>query len=52
MGTLRHDEIAKHLGTSVLGKMPIDPDFAEKADGFFAAVLNPYLQKAVEAVTK
>lgn len=46
------DEIAAHLGTSVLGKMPIDPYFAEKADGFFAAVLNPYLEKAVEAVTK
>lgn len=46
------EEIAEHLGTSVLGKMPIDPDFAKKADGFFAAVLNPYLEKAVEAVSK
>lgn len=41
------DEIAKELNTVVLGKMPIEASFAEKADaGSFDEVLNPYLEEA------
>lgn len=41
------DEIAAELDTSVLGKMPIEPAFAEKADaGLFDEVENSYLEAA------
>ena len=46
------DEIAADLGTSVLGKMPIDPELAKMADGSFAQVQNPYLEEAYQAVRK
>ena len=37
------DEIAAELNVPVLGKMPIDIDYATKADGgFFAAIDNQY----------
>ncbi len=43
------DEIVAALGTEVLGKMPINPLYAEAADkGAFHAVENEYLDKAVE----
>lgn len=43
------DEIAAELGMDVLGKMPINPLYAEAADkGAFHAVDNEYLEKAVE----
>lgn len=45
------DEIAADMGTTVLGKMPIDPKFADMADGKFAAAVNPYLEGALKAVT-
>ena len=45
------DEIASELGMDVLGKMPINPMYAEAADaGAFHAVDNEYVVKAVEAV--
>lgn len=44
------DEIAAELETEVLGKMPIDPEFAKQADGSFSGVRNPYIEKAVQAV--
>ena len=44
------DEIAAELDTKVLGKMPIDPQFAMMADGSFASAENPYIRDAVEAV--
>ncbi|MBS6194642.1 MAG: Mrp/NBP35 family ATP-binding protein [Clostridiales bacterium] len=43
------DEIAAELGMEVLGKMPINPLYAEAADlGAFHAVDNEYVEKAVE----
>lgn len=45
------DEIAEEMGVKVLGKMPIDPAFAEMADGHFASASNPYLEEAYKAVT-
>lgn len=43
------DEIAAELGMDVMGKMPINPLYAEAADkGVFHAVDNEYLEKAVE----
>ena len=46
------DEIAKELGTQVLGKMPIDPEFARMADGSFAQAVNPYIDDAVMALRR
>lgn len=46
------DEIAKELGTPVLGKMPVDPEFAHMADGSFAQAVNPYIDDAVMALRK
>lgn len=41
------DEIAAELGVSVLGKMPIDVEFAQKADaGEFYLVMNEYVAAA------
>ena len=45
-------EIAKELGTQVLGKMPIDPEFARMADGSFAQAVNPYIDDAVMALRR
>lgn len=43
------DEIAAELELEVLGKMPINPLYAEAADkGAFHAVENEYVEKAVE----
>ena len=40
------DEIAAELKVPVLGKMPIDMDYATKADGgFFAAIDNQYIDR-------
>ena len=45
------DEIVAELGTEVLGKMPINPLYAEAADqGAFHAVEIEYLDKAVEKI--
>lgn len=47
------DEIVAELGTEVLGKMPINPLYAEAADkGAFHAVENEYLDKAVEKIVE
>lgn len=41
------DEIAAELGVKVLGKMPIDPQFASLADeGKFQEAQNPYIENA------
>lgn len=45
------DEIAAEMGLDVLGKMPIDPEFAHLADGSFAEAANPYLEAAYKALT-
>lgn len=45
------DEIAAELGVSVLGKMPIDVTFAQKADaGEFHEVINGYVEAADAAM--
>ncbi len=47
------DEIAAELNVPVLGKMPIDVTFAQKADaGEFHEILNPYVEAADEALPK
>ncbi len=45
------DEIAEGMGLKVLGRMPIDPQFAALADGKFAGAQNPYLEEACKALT-
>ncbi len=41
------DEIAAELGVPVLGKMPIDPEFAKHADeGTFDQAKNEYVESA------
>lgn len=45
------DDVADELGLPVLGKMPLDPKYAESADaGKFFEMENPYLEKAVEVL--
>lgn len=45
------DEIAAELGVRVLGKMPIDPEFASMADkGTFFDVQNPYIEETFFAL--
>lgn len=47
------DEIAAELGVPVLGKMPIDLAFAEKADaGAFDQIINNYIEAADEVLPK
>lgn len=45
------DEIAEGMELKVLGKMPIDPQFAALADGKFSGAQNPYLEEAYKALT-
>ena len=47
------DEIAAELKVPVVGKMPIDVDYATKADGgFFAAIDNQYITGALTVMPK
>lgn len=47
------DEVALELNIPVLGKMPIDPEYAKVADeGRFFEMENPYLSAGVEALKK
>ncbi|MCC8141267.1 MAG: Mrp/NBP35 family ATP-binding protein [Lachnospiraceae bacterium] len=47
------DEIAENLGVEVLGKMPLDPAYAEIADaGLFGKADNLYLDQAVDLISK
>lgn len=47
------DEIASKMGLPVLGKMPLDPDFAQLADdGLFHLADNPYLADAVKKIAE
>ena len=46
------DDIAKELGIEVLGKLPLNPDFATKADeGKIYEVEMDYLDKGVELIS-
>ncbi len=51
-GESRIDEIAAGMELPVLGKMPVDPEFARLADGGFAAAQNPYLENMYAALTE
>lgn len=43
------EEAADELGVPVLGKLPLEPSYAEKADaGVFETTDNPYLESAIE----
>ena len=47
------DEIGQSLGIDVLGKVPIDPDFAAAADrGGFAEVENIYVAGAIDKLPR
>ena len=50
-GESRLEEAAAELNIPVLGKMPLNPEFAELADeGKFHSVENPYLEEAVKKI--
>ena len=45
------DEAAAEMGIPVLGKMPLNPEYAQMVDeGKFAQIENPYLDEAVKKV--
>lgn len=45
------DEAAAEMGIPVLGKMPLNPEYAQMVDaGKFAKIENPYLEEAVKKV--
>ena len=47
------DEVAKELGIDVLGKMPLDPSFASKADeGKIYELDIDYIHKGIEVISK
>ena len=48
-GESKIDESAAELGIKVLGKLPLNPDYAKLADdGMFYKIENPYLEDAIE----
>lgn len=52
-GESRIAEVAEELSLPVMGRLPIEPEFAKAADaGKFAAVQNPYLEEAVKILRK
>ena len=47
------DETAAEMGIQVLGKLPLDPEYAKQADvEDFYNIENPYLDAAVEAIRR
>ena len=47
------DETAAEMGIQVLGKLPLDPEYAKQADAEdFYNIENPYLDAAVEAIRR
>lgn len=45
------DQTAEELGVKVLGKLPLDPQYAQTADkGAFYSIDNPYLDNAVDVL--
>ena len=45
------DEVAAGLGTKVLGKLPLDPEYAQQADaGEFYQMENSHLDDAVDVL--
>lgn len=50
-GDSKIEEVAAEIGVPVLGKMPLDPEYAKLADeGQFDKIKNPYLKDAVDKV--
>lgn len=50
-GESKIDEVAAANSMKVLGKLPLNPEFAKKADeGRFHEIENPYLEKAYEVL--
>ena len=50
IGVLK-SEVAKELGIDVLGKLPLDPKYAQAADeGRFYELENPHLEAGVEKI--
>ena len=50
-GESKIEEVAAQMELPVLGKMPLDPEYAKIADqGQFHKMKNPYLEDAVEKV--
>lgn len=50
-GDSKIEEAAAEIGVPVLGKMPLDPEYAKMADeGKFHQIKNPYLKTAVDKV--
>lgn len=50
-GESRLDEVAKELQLSVLGRMPLNPEYAKMVDeGIFHKIQNPYLEEAVKKI--
>ena len=50
-GESKIDEVAKANNMEVLGKLPLNPAYAQKADeGCFDEIENPYLEKAYEVL--
>lgn len=50
-GDSKIEEAAAEIGVPVLGKMPLDPEYARMADeGKFHQIKNPYLKAAVDKV--
>lgn len=52
-GESHMEETAAEMGISLLGRLPLDPEYARMADeGAFDDLENPYLEKAVEMLKK
>ena len=47
------EDVSANLGLRLLGKMPLDPSYAEAADnGLFYQMDNPYLEVAKDVLEK
>ena len=47
------DAVADELGVPVLGKLPLDPDYAKRADlGIFSAISQEQLSAGMECLKK
>lgn len=50
-GDSKIEEVSAEIGIPVLGKMPLDPEFARLVDeGKFSEIENPYLKDAIDKV--
>ncbi len=50
-GKSRIDEVSQKMNVPVLGRIPIEPEIAQRADeGAFAQVMSPHLEAALEAL--